>query len=93
MNKRKSTVEPVFGTLKEFRGLRKLNTIGISQANKKMLMSATAYNLKKYLKFNTKKAMSQAKALRLYFKGKIRELIAQISIFNQLIFRCSMFQL
>ena len=93
MNKRKSTVEPVFGTLKEFRGLRKINTVGISQANKKMLMSATAYNLKKYLKFTTQKAMSQAKALRLYLKEEIGELIAQISILNQLIFRGSIFQL
>ncbi|MCH7534346.1 MAG: IS1182 family transposase [Bacteroidetes bacterium] len=93
MNKRKSTVEPVFGTLKEFRGLRKLNTIGISQANKKMLMSATAYNLKKYLKFTAKQAMSQAKALRLYFNEKTEGVLAQIITLYQLIFRSSRFQL
>ena len=32
-SKRQSTVEPVFGTLTQFMGLRKINTIGIEQAN------------------------------------------------------------
>jgi hypothetical protein len=54
--KRQSTVEPVFGTLTQFMGLRKINTIGIRQANKVMHMSATAYNLKKLMKFVSKKA-------------------------------------
>ncbi len=61
--KRQSTVEPVFGTLTQFRGLRKINTIGIKQANKVMHMSAIAYNLKKYLKFITKTVKSDAKAM------------------------------
>jgi hypothetical protein len=59
--KRQSTVEPVFGTLKEYMGLRKINTIGIEQANKVMHLSAMAYNLKKYLKFITKTVKSDAK--------------------------------
>ena len=50
-NKRQSTVEPVWGALTQFMGLRKINTIGIEQANKVMQMAATAYNLKKLLKF------------------------------------------
>nr|WP_290641826.1 transposase [Labilibaculum sp.] len=54
--KRQSTVEPIFGTLTQFMGLRKINTIGIAQANKVMHMSATAYNLKKMLKFMSKTA-------------------------------------
>ncbi len=54
--KRQSTVEPVFGSLTQFMGLRKINTIGIKQANKVMHMSACAYNLKKLLKFTTKTA-------------------------------------
>jgi transposase len=62
--KRQSTVEPVFGTLKEFLGLRKVNTIGIRQANKCMHLAAIAYNLKKYLKFTTKKIKSGANALQ-----------------------------
>lgn len=44
--KRQSTVEPVFGTLTQFMGLRKINTIGITQANKVMHLAAMAYNLK-----------------------------------------------
>ncbi|XKW63451.1 transposase [Tenacibaculum maritimum] len=54
----KSTVEPVFGTLTQFMGLRKINTIGLIQANKVMHMAAIAYNLKKYLNFITKKVQS-----------------------------------
>ncbi len=61
--KRQSTVEPVFGTLTQFMGLRKINTIGIQQANKVMHLSAMAYNLKKYLKFITKTVKSDAKAM------------------------------
>tara|TARA_R110002126_G_scaffold291435_1_gene452419 strand:- start:949 stop:2520 length:1572 start_codon:yes stop_codon:yes gene_type:complete len=52
--KRQSTIEPVFGTLTQFMGMRKINTIGIKQANKVMHLSAIAYNLKKYLKFDQK---------------------------------------
>ena len=59
-SKRQSTVEPVFGTLTQFMGLRKINTIGIQQANKVMHLSAIAYNLKKYLKFINKKVKSGA---------------------------------
>ncbi len=58
--KRSSTVEPVFGTLTQFMGLRKINTKGLSSANKVMQMAATAYNLKKYLKFMTKLTKTKA---------------------------------
>ncbi|CAZ97556.1 Conserved hypothetical protein [Zobellia galactanivorans] len=58
--KRQSTVEPVFGTLTQFMGLRKVNTIGLEQANKVMHLSAIAYNLKKYLKFTEKRSKSGA---------------------------------
>ena len=66
--KLQSTVEPVFGTLTQFLGLRKVNTIGIEQANKVMHMSAVAYNVKKYLKFTKKLPKSSAKALVFLFK-------------------------
>ncbi len=59
--KRSSTVEPVFGSLTSFYGMRKVNTLGIAQANKVMLLAATAYNLRKLLKFNTKELRSIAK--------------------------------
>ena len=58
--KRQSTVEPVFGTLTQFMGLRKINTIGLKQANKVMHLAAIAYNLKKYLKFEQKRVKSGA---------------------------------
>lgn len=58
--KRQSTVEPVFGTLTQFMGMRKINTIGLKQANKVMHLSAMAYNLKKYLKFIQKRVKSGA---------------------------------
>lgn len=79
--KRQSTVEPVFGTLTQFMGLRKINTIGIQQANKVMHMSAIAYNLKKYLKFIVKNVKIEAKristlvaVLKVLFRPQIRPL-------------------
>src|SRR5690606_20178747 len=58
--KREGTVEPVFGTLTPSMGLRKVNTIGVKQANKCMHPSATAYNLEKHLKFTPEHAKSGA---------------------------------
>jgi len=46
-------------------GLRKINTIGLRQANKVMHLSAIAYNLKKYLKFVQKRSKSGAGMLAL----------------------------
>jgi len=66
--KRQSTVEPVFGTLTQFMGLRKINTLGIQQANKVMHLSAMAYNLKKYLKLTQKLARSEAKSLAFFLE-------------------------
>jgi transposase len=51
---RSSTIEPVFGSLINYTGLKRINTKGIKQANKCMLMAATAYNLKKLLKYKFK---------------------------------------
>lgn len=67
---RQSTVEPVFGTLTQFLGLRKINTIGLTQANKVMHMAALAYNLKKLLKFHIKKVKSEEKTTVLLFFTK-----------------------
>ena len=74
--KRQSTVEPVFGTLTQFMGLRKINTIGIEQANKVMHLSAIAYNLKKYLNFKQRKVKSAAGALKGVIFGPIPDLKA-----------------
>lgn len=82
-SKRQSTVEPVFGTLTQFMGLRKINTIGLGQANKVMHLSAMAYNLKKYLKFISKTVESDARAmcrlfsaLKTMFRHEIRVLVS-----------------
>jgi transposase len=62
---RSKTVEPVLGTLLNFLNLRRVNTRGIKQANKHVLMSALTYNLLKYLKFKRKTPVSALQALRL----------------------------
>ena len=59
---RQSRVEPVFGTLTQYMGLRKVNVRGIRGANKCMLMAAAAYNIKKLLKFAQKPIKNRAKA-------------------------------
>lgn len=63
MKQRQSTVEPVIGTLVNFLGMKRVNTIGRIQANKCLTMAAIAYNLKKLLKHSTerpKKIIEQA---------------------------------
>ncbi|AHM60040.1 transposase, family 11 [Flammeovirgaceae bacterium 311] len=58
--KRQSTVEPVFGILINYMGLSKINTRGIMAADKKMLLAAAAYNLKKWLNFCSNKRKTAA---------------------------------
>jgi hypothetical protein len=48
---RSARVEPVFGSLLNYYGLRRANARGKSAAHKRMLLAATAYNLQKYLAF------------------------------------------
>jgi transposase len=48
---RQATVEPVLGTLINFLGMKRVNTRGIAQVNKHVLMAAIAYNLKKYMNY------------------------------------------
>ena len=67
--KRQGTVEPVLGTLLNFMGIRKVFTIGIAQAHKQMVLSAVAYNLKKYLKYQfrpTSRVHEDKKSLDLF---------------------------
>jgi transposase len=66
---RSSTVEPVLGTLVNYLGMRRVNTRGLEQANKCMLMAAIAYNLKKLLKFTTRKVQTQVQALQVTLQG------------------------
>jgi hypothetical protein len=53
--KRSATVEPVWGTLINFLGLRRMTSRGLKCANQALLMAAACYNLKKYMKHITRK--------------------------------------
>jgi Transposase DDE domain len=68
--KRSSTVEPVWGTLINFTGMKRLNARGLKAANKMLLLAATVYNLKKWLKFTAPKTNIKEIAL---VKTKTRE--------------------
>ena len=52
MRLRHSTVEPVWGTLLYFRGLKKVYTKGNGLAGKQVLLASAAYSLKKLMNFN-----------------------------------------
>jgi hypothetical protein len=60
---RQRTVEPVFGSLLHYYGLRRVGTKGRAAAHKAMLLSAIAYNLKKLLKHQPKQVARVAIAL------------------------------
>jgi len=85
---RQIRVEPVFGVLTQYLGLRKINTKGLSQANKVMHMSAIAYNLKKYLKFINKNAKSNRKVVAAQFSLNISIMCFKIKSFKQLEIWC-----
>ena len=61
---RSSTVEPVLGTLINYLNMRRVNTRGIRQANKCMIMAAVAYNLKKLMKWKERKVETAVMAMR-----------------------------
>lgn len=60
---RSSTVEPVLGTLINFRAMRRIWTRGIKNANKFMIGAAIAYNLKKWLNYVPKMRKAAVKAI------------------------------
>ena len=51
-----ATVEPVLGTLINHHNMKRINSRGMAQANKHVLLAALCYNLKKYLKFQPKQS-------------------------------------
>lgn len=61
--KRSSTVEPVWGTLINFSGLRRMTSRGLKCANQALLMAACCYNLKKYMKHISKKVKTAVMVL------------------------------
>lgn len=60
---RHSTIEPVFGSLIHYYGMRKIGVRGKAGAHKVMLMAAIAFNLKKYMRFKPVEVVSMAIAL------------------------------
>ena len=60
---RSKTVEPVIGTLVNFTNMKRVNTRGIKNANKHVLMASLTYNLKKYMRFTIKKPSILAQVL------------------------------
>ncbi|MES2734076.1 MAG: IS1182 family transposase [Bacteroidota bacterium] len=76
---RQSTIEPVFGSLIHYYGLRKISVRGKAGASKVMLMAATAFNLKKYMRFKPVEVISQTIALQ-----KENTLSYQLTAFNKL---------
>ena len=61
---RSSTVEPVLGTLINFRGMRRIWTRGLAAANKFMIGAAIAYNLKKWMNYKNPKRNSKIMAMK-----------------------------
>lgn len=75
MKVRKGSVEPVIGTLVNYLSMKKLNTKGLKLANKCMTMAATAYNLKKLLKYNLLQTRADVKALEKSAERSFRNII------------------
>ena len=75
---RSSTVEPVLGTLVNYLAMRRVNTRGITLAAKCILMSAIAYNLKKLLKWETRKIKVVAMAKVKDVENALKNLVLDI---------------
>lgn len=75
MKKRSSTVEPVIGTLVNYLGMKKVNTKGLIQANKCMLLSATAYNIKKLLKHTSLLVQTKAAQMNQIIQKPLEQLL------------------
>ena len=64
MKRRQSaTVEPVWGTLINFTGIKRIDPRGLSAANKCLILAATCYNLKKWMKHILKASNQNLQAL------------------------------
>lgn len=61
--RRSATVEPVWGTLINFTGMKRINPRGLSAANKCLILAATCYNLKKWMKHIPKDSNAKLNAL------------------------------
>jgi transposase len=80
---RSATVEPVWGTLLHFRGLKKVYTKGNDLASKQVLVAAAAYNLKKLL--NLKTIKSTENALKITVSNLKTSVFNKITIFFEFV--------
>jgi transposase len=71
---RSSTVEPVFGSLINYTSLNRINSKGLKQANKCMLMAAVAYNIKKLLAYKPK----QLRAIKMPVINSLNSFLTQL---------------
>ena len=90
---RSSTVEPVLGTLINFRPdsivwMKRIWTRGIKNANKFMIGAAIAYNLKKFMNYREKKVKVVAMEMR---KEKIQDGMNKNFRFMNIIFTRKIF--
>jgi len=81
MKLRQSTVEPVIGTLVNFLGIKRVNTKGLSQANKCLTMASVAYNLKKMLKHKPRSVQDNIQSLKNGIKKPFKLFYARQSRF------------
>jgi transposase len=73
-NLRQSTVEPVFGSLINFYGMSRISTRGIDLAHKSMIMAAIAYNIKKYMKYQSRITNLMMDSVKISFNKQRGEL-------------------
>jgi transposase len=84
MKLRQSTVEPVIGTLVNNLGIKRVNTKGLSQANKCLTMAAIAYNLKKMLKYKPRSVQHKIQSLQNGLKWLLGQIFIKLSFFISL---------
>lgn len=82
MKKRQSTVEPVIGTLVTYLGMKKVGCKKLVGVNKCLAVAATVYNLKKMLKYGSRKILNQAQVLE---KNLEKSWITLLSL-NQMVY-------
>jgi transposase len=80
MKERSSTVEPVIGTLVNYLGMKKVNTRGLKQANKCMLLSATAYNIKKLLKHTSLLVQTKTAEMKKILATPLKQVVAILKL-------------
>ena len=70
--KRSSTVEPRLDTLINFTAMKRINTRGFAAANKCLILAATCYNLKKWMKHVVRNSNENLQALSKEAAGEFK---------------------